>query len=439
MFETEERDSLDRAARVRLIAVLAIAVWLGIEVPYPGFLYYHILMIGFVVFGYAPVWLQRAGLAAPWQRYLFPLLDSALLTFAVVVTNPWVAEWQDTPRGIIQFLHNDVYFFVFIGISVFSYSPRVVVWSGIAAALAWTVGMLYILALPDTTLAVRPANWSAMRTAQRVEVLTDPSRINFAEVAKQDIMFLVTAAILAAAVRRTRRLAHRHATAERDRANLARHFSPNMVDELARADRPLDAVRRENIAVIFVDIVDFTGASADEPPERIIGLLRDFHGRMANLVFRHGGTLDKFLGDGLMATFGTPRTAADDASRALACARGMAESVAEWNRERLRAGERPIEVGIGVHYGPVVLGNIGDEKRLEFAVVGDTVNVASRLESLTRDLGVSLIASEALIAEVRATSGALALLEDLRPDERPLRGRAGTMPVWTLARTQAHA
>ena len=415
MFETEERDSLDRAARVRLIAVLAIAVWLGIEVPYPGFLYYHILMIGFVVFGYAPVWLQRAGLAAPWQRYLFLLLDSALLTFAVVVTNPWVAEWQDTPRGIIQFLHNHVYFFVFIGISVFSYSPRVVVRSGIAAALAWTVGMLYILALPDTTLVVRPANWSAMTTAQRVEVLTDPSRINFAEVAKQDIMFLVTAAIL------------------------ARHFSPNMVDELARADRPLDAVRRENIAVIFVDIVDFTGASADEPPERIIGLLRDFHGRMANLVFRHGGTLDKFLGDGLMATFGTPRTADDDASRALACARGMAESVAEWNRERLRAGERPIEVGIGVHYGPVVLGNIGDENRLEFAVVGDTVNVASRLESLTRDLGVSLIASEALIAEVRATSGALALLEDLRPDERPLRGRAGTMPVWTLARTQAHA
>ena len=322
---------------------------------------------------------------------------------------------------------------------MFSYSPRVVVWSGIAAALAWTVGMLYILALPDTTLAVRPANWSAMTTAQRVEVLTDPSRINFAEVAKQDIMFLVTAAILAAAVRRTRRLAYRHAAAERDRANLARHFSPNMVDELARADRPLDAVRRENIAVIFVDIVDFTGASADEPPERIIGLLRDFHGRMANLVFRHGGTLDKFLGDGLMATFGKPRTADDDASRALACARGMAESVAEWNRERLRAGERPIEVGIGVHYGPVVLGNIGDENRLEFAVVGDTVNVASRLESLTRDLGVSLIASEALIAEVRATSGALALLEDLRPDERPLRGRAGTMPVWTLARTQAHA
>ena len=108
---------------------------------------------------------------------------------------------------------------------------------------------------------------------------------------------------------------------------------------------------------------------------------------METEVFKHHGTLDKYLGDGLMATFGTPFTSDTDASNALACAKAMVDVVDNWNKERQRAGEEPIGASFGIHYGPATLGDIG-ANRLEFAVLGNTVNVASRLENLTREVGV---------------------------------------------------
>ena len=164
----------------------------------------------------------------------------------------------------------------------------------------------------------------------------------------------------------------------------------------------------------------------------MIALLRDFHRRMADRVFAHGGTLDKFLGDGFMATFGTPHPRPDDAERALACARDMAAAIAAWNRERGSAGEPPVRAGIGLHFGPVVLGDIGDERRLEFPVIGDTVNVASRLEEMTRELGVDVVASDEIIAQARQ-GGAAGIFEGLEQGARTaVRGRDDPIAIWTL-------
>ena len=132
------------------------------------------------------------------------------------------------------------------------------------------------------------------------------------------------------------------------------------------------------MAVLFVDIVGFTRFASERDPQAVIEILRGFHSRMEAEVFRHGGTLDKYLGDGLMATFGTPFPSDQDAINALRCARAMIDSLARWNAERRAAGEPEIAGSFGLHYGPVVLGDIG-ANRLEFAVIGNTVNVASRL------------------------------------------------------------
>ena len=112
-----------------------------------------------------------------------------------------------------------------------------------------------------------------------------------------------------------------------------------MVDQLSHNDEPLKQVRTQNIAVLFVDIVGFTSYAADRSPEETIQTLREFHGRMETEVFRHHGTLDKYLGDGLMATFGTPVAGERDASNALECALAMIETIQKWNLERRRAGE----------------------------------------------------------------------------------------------------
>src|SRR3546814_15214240 len=106
-------------------------------------------------------------------------------------------------------------------------------------------------------------------------------------------------------------------------------------------------------------------------PPTVIALLRGLHARLETAVFEHEGTLDKFLGDGVMATFGTPEPGPRDAANALAAGRAMLRTVEEWNRERIAAGEPPITLSIGIPYGEVVLGNLGPERPPDFPVLGD--------------------------------------------------------------------
>ena len=132
-----------------------------------------------------------------------------------------------------------------------------------------------------------------------------------------------------------------------------------------------------------------------------------------------------------MATFVTRHTVPHDASDALACARAMAETLEAWNLERAAAAEAPVAAGIGLQFGPVVLGDIGGAHRLEFAVIGDTVNVASRLERLTRSLDATIVAGGDLMAEVEREGGGDALLEGFRESSgQEISGRSGAIIVW---------
>lgn len=220
----------------------------------------------------------------------------------------------------------------------------------------------------------------------------------------------------------------------RARSNLSRYVSPNLVDLLSARDQPIGDVRRQDVAVVFTDLFDFTSHAARETPERIMGLLRDLHARMADLVLSHGGTLEKFLGDGLMATFGTPNRCPRDAVNALACVRSMALAMAEWNAARRKSGEAEMRIGIGGHWGPVILGEIGTEARVEFAVVGDTVNVASRLEYLTRELRAPAVVSEELMAAARAEGGlsAEALADFHAAGLKSIDGHDRPFEIWVL-------
>ena len=161
------------------------------------------------------------------------------------------------------------------------------------------------------------------------------------------IAFVVVAAGLALLVRRSRILVAERAEAERERSNLARYFSPKVVDVLAERDEPLGRVRRQSVGVLFADLVGFTTLAEDMTPEEVMAMLRAFHGRMEDEVFRHGGCLEKFIGDALLATFGVPDVGTRDATDTLACARGMLAALAAWNRERAGQGLPPLRMGIG--------------------------------------------------------------------------------------------
>ncbi|HVG81412.1 MAG TPA: PAS domain S-box protein [Methylomirabilota bacterium] len=220
------------------------------------------------------------------------------------------------------------------------------------------------------------------------------------------------------------------AEAERRRANLARYFSPKMVERMMQQDGRLDAVRLPRVAVLFADMIGFGAISRFAPGEETIQLLREFHALIAQAVFEHEGSLDKYMGDGLMATFGTPEPGPKDAANAVACARAMAASVVAWSNQRHARGLPAIQIGIGLHWGEVTLGDIGSERHPEFTVVGDTVNLASRIEELTRQLRIGILASAEILRAVQEEGGK-AMLEGFRDfGLHPVRGRSELVRIW---------
>jgi adenylate cyclase len=175
-------------------------------------------------------------------------------------------------------------------------------------------------------------------------------------------------------IARVRDLDRRRAAAERARANLSRYFSPNIVEILAARDEPFGAVRRQTVAVLFLDIVGFTRMAERMTPEAVVTLLRQFHDRMAAEIFACCGTIEKYIGDEIFAVFGLPEASPDDAANALTCAVRMLSALDRWNAERAQGGEPPLAIGIGLNYGPAVIGDVGSEQSLSFTVIGDTIN-----------------------------------------------------------------
>jgi adenylate cyclase len=224
---------------------------------------------------------------------------------------------------------------------------------------------------------------------------------------------------------RTIELVRGVADEQRRRLRLAGYVSPQV---MARAESLVDESapgESRTVTVLFADLRGFTAMSETLPSECVVSLLNDFHSRMAAAVFACEGTLDKYLGDGLMAYFGAPVPVADHAARAVLCALSMQKSLGEMNAARAACGEPPLRMGVGLHSGPVVLGDIGAPGRREYTAVGDTVNVAARIEELTKTHGLAVLVSD----ETRRLAGETFPFEPVSP--LPVRGKREPIRCWT--------
>jgi adenylate cyclase len=164
------------------------------------------------------------------------------------------------------------------------------------------------------------------------------------------------------------------------KAQLARFLSPALVEQAARGAIDIEkGGKLTELTILFSDIRGFTAMSEKLPPQEVVSMLNEYFEVMVDVVFDHGGILDKFIGDAIMALFGAPFTKGDDATRAVQAAVAMQRKVAEFNQAQLEAGRPAIRAGIGVHTGTVVVGNMGSSKALSYTAIGDGVNLASRL------------------------------------------------------------
>jgi adenylate cyclase len=239
---------------------------------------------------------------------------------------------------------------------------------------------------------------------------------------QEALVFVIVAGALMLKGWRSNQLLLRQARLAEERENLARYFAPTMVDRLASTRSDLLVPKSQEIAVMFVDLVGFTEFSEAQGEAQVVGFLRGYYERIERIVFDHGGTLDKYLGDGVMATFGTPVPEPGDAANALRAARAVVAAV-----DAMGAGPR---VSVGVHFGRAVVGDVGPSRRLEYAVLGDAVNVAARLEAATREVGARVVVSEALAVRARAEGADMAGF--VAHPGLVLRGRAAPVDAWVL-------
>jgi len=213
----------------------------------------------------------------------------------------------------------------------------------------------------------------------------------------QDLDLLAALANFAAVAIERARL-HEHVLEEkRIRGRLERYHSPQVVEEIiadATATGDIKTARAKVVTILFVDLVGFTTWSEKMPVEGLAGMLTEFFTLASDAVFACGGTIDKFIGDAVMAFFGAPIDQPDHADRAVAAALKIRAEIADWNKERTARGEPPLEVRIAVNTGEAIVGDIGSARRVDYTVLGNAVNVAARLEEFVAQPGDVVIGPE---------------------------------------------
>ncbi len=269
-----------------------------------------------------------------------------------------------------------LYVFIFIALRALRFEARFVVAAGLAAAVGWVVLAGY---------AVWAAEGTGMVTRDYVYYMTSNAILIGAEFDKV-VSILTVTAIIAVAITRARRLLIRSVAEGTAAADLSRFFSPEIAERITAAEQAVAAGRGQSrdAAIVNCDIRGFTAYARRVDPDELIRTLTEYQHLMVAIIQRHGGAIDKFMGDGIMATFGAAVTSETFAADALRAVDHVMDAATGWSAARLAAGLRVLRVGAAASTGRIIFGAVGDETRLEYTVIGDAVNRSAKLEKHTK-------------------------------------------------------
>jgi len=308
-----------------------------------------------------------------WFLYVSAVADTALLMGLIYSFHYKYAQ----PAVFYLKAPILLYIFLLIALRALRFEARFVVVTGLAAVAGWIALILYALGGRGG-----PPNM----TDDFVEYMTSNAFLIQAE-ADKIIAILLTTIVLAIAIARARHLLVRSVSEGAAARDLSRFFDPGVAARIrgaAMSIKPGEGELRD-VAILTVDLRGFTRLSTELAPDDVMKLLQDYQGRVCPLIVSNGGSIDKFLGDGILASFGAVVPATTAAADALRAADAVIEAADRWAAERTAAGRQPLSIGLAVASGRVVFGAVGDAERLEFTVIGDAVNFAAKLEKHNKD------------------------------------------------------
>jgi adenylate cyclase len=329
------------------------------------------------------------------HRLTPPLLAaSVVLDVAVLMVTIWSFHLQygQDPAFVLK-APTLLYVFILIALRALRFEPVYVLLTGAAAALGWLAILAHAMAAGGMEIVTR--DYVAYMTGARVLVGAEIDKI---------VSIGVVSAVLALAIVRARRVLVQASAGTIASAELARFFAPEVAQHIIgaeRAVRPGDAELRHG-AALMVDLRGFSALAATLDPPGLMRLLADYQAAVVPLIAARGGSIDKFLGDGILASFGAVRALPDAASRAMQALEDIAAAGVAWEAPRRAAGLPAPAIGAAAVAGPLVFGAIGDPARLEYTVLGDPVNLAAKLEKHTKAAGVAALATAATAEAARA-------------------------------------
>ena len=334
--------------------------------------------------------LAYAGQLTPLLRAASVVLDMALLTVTI-----WGFHLEyGQPAAFYLKAPTFAYFFIFIALRTLSFSPGYVLLAGGTAALGWLALLLYALGEPGGM---------ALVTRDYVDYMTAAKILIGGEIDKI-VSLLLVSALLALAAARSRQLLEQAAAVQAAAAQMVRYFPPEVAEQLIWADellKPGEGEARE-AAAMFIDLRGFTRLSALLTPKEMLALVGDFQRIAVPIIQRHHGSIITYLGDGIMVAFGAVRATPSYAADALRCAEALVDAAGRWLEESCTRGDCSPEIGIGVDVGTVICGTIGEEGKLEYAVLGEPVNRASKLQAHTKVEGVRALTTRQALEAARA-------------------------------------
>lgn len=325
------------------------------------------------IFSVVRIVLAYRRLLSRWLLYVSVVADIGLLMGLIYSFHLKYAQ----PAVFYLKVPTLLYAFLFIALRALRFEARFVIFTGLAAVVGWIALVLYVLSGRGG-----PTN----RTHDFVEYMSSNALLIGAEVDKI-IAILLTTAVLAIAISRARNLLVRSVSEGVAVRDLSRFFDPGVAARIRGAATSVKAGEGElrDVAILTVDLRGFTRLSTELAPGDVMKLLQDYQGRVGPLIVSNGGSIDKFLGDGILASFGAVTPSPTAAADALRAADAVIDAADRWAAERRAAGLQPLSIGLAAAAGRVVFGAVGDGERLEFTVIGDAVNFAAKLEKHNKD------------------------------------------------------